>query len=93
MMPECLQTLRYKRAKLKKKLCYKELLLGEEWVPQVILEDPTYTLLPYVIKEYDACRSNEEVVFNQMLRSTRNQIECAFWRLKARWRILQRRKR
>ena len=34
--------------------------------------------------------SNEEVLFSQMLRSARNQIECAFGRLKARWQILQR---
>ena len=33
---------------------------------------------------------NEQVVFNQMLRSALNQIECAFGRLKARWRILSR---
>ena len=29
-------------------------------------------------------------MFNTMLRSARNQIECAFGRLKARWRILLR---
>lgn len=32
----------------------------------------------------------KEVYFNNCLRSTRNQIECAFGRLKARWRILNR---
>ena len=40
------------------------------------------------MKEYDTCTSNEQVVFNNMLRSARNQIECAFGRLKARWSIL-----
>ena len=29
-------------------------------------------------------------LFNQVLRSGRNQIECAFGRLKARWQILNR---
>ena len=65
-------------------LFYKELLPGEECVPQLLLGDPAYPLLPYVIKEFDHCSTNEEVIFNQMLRAARNQIECAFGRLKAR---------
>ena len=71
-------------------LFYKELLPGEECVPQLLLGDPAYPLLPYVIKEFDHCSTNEEVIFNQMLRTARKQIECAFGRLKARWRILLR---
>ena len=42
------------------------------------------------MKEYEHCSTNEEVVFIQMLRSTQNTTECAFGKLKARWRILQR---
>ena len=40
------------------------------------------------VKECDTYCSNEEVIFNQTLRSTRNQIKCALGTLKARWQIL-----
>ena len=42
------------------------------------------------MKQYAICQDNNEVMFNTMLRSAGNQIECAFGRLKARWRILLR---
>ena len=42
----------------------------------------------YCIKEYDSCSTNEQVIFNTMLRAARNQVECAFGRLKARWEFL-----
>ena len=72
------------------KLFYKELLPGYECVPQVLLGDPASPLLPYVKKEHEHCSNNEEVIFNQMLRSARNITECAFGRLKERWRSLLR---
>ena len=72
------------------KLFHKELLPGHERVPQLLLGDPAYPLLPYVMKEHEHCSSNKEVIFNQMLRSARNMIECVFGCLKARWRILLR---
>ena len=36
-------------------------------------------------REYQSCSSNSEVIFNNLLRSARNQVECSFRRLKTRW--------
>ena len=44
---------------------------------------PTYPLTPFSMKEFDNRNSNEEVMFDDMLRSARNQIKCAFGCLKA----------
>ena len=46
--------------------------------------DPAYPLTSYCLREYTTCSSNAEVVFNNILHSSRNPAECAFERLKAR---------
>lgn len=46
------------------KLFYKELLDGPEFVPQLLLGDPAFPFLPYVMKESDHCNSDEHIVFN-----------------------------
>ena len=46
-------------------------------MPQILLGDPAYPLLPYMINKFEHCKSNE-AIFNQMLRSSRNQTECIF---------------
>ena len=69
---------------------FQTVIPGFEKFPNYLIGDPAYPLTPFCMKEFDNCNSDEEVIFNNMPRSARNQIECSFGRLKARWAIFTR---
>ncbi|XP_057299347.1 putative nuclease HARBI1 [Hydractinia symbiolongicarpus] len=69
-------------------ITYEDILPGRAKVPNYLIGDPAYPLTPYCMKEYHSCSTNAQVLFNNMLRSARNPVECAFGRLKARWGFL-----
>ena len=63
----------------------------ENPIPVVMLGDPAYPLLPYLMNEYaNGGFTAQEQYFGYKLCSARNVIECAFGRLKARFSALQR---
>ena len=66
--------------------------LGEVPVPVVILGDPAYALLPWLLKPYQGVGLSDKQKFNRRLSRARVVVECAFGRLKGRWRSLLKRK-
>ena len=62
-------------------------------VPIVILGDPAYPLLPWLIKPFSGTgpMSREQKRFNYQLSRARVVVECAFGRLKGRWRSIMKR--
>ena len=71
--------------------CPKRIISDEDPIPVVILGDPAYPLLPYMMKEYaNGGSTSQEQYFGYKLCSARNVIECAFGRLKARFSALRR---
>lgn len=60
---------------------YRALLPGRNKVPLLLLADLAYPLLTHCMKEYSTCYNKGQVMFDSMLRSAHNPIECAFERL------------
>uniref|UniRef100_A0A8C3T5Y6 DDE Tnp4 domain-containing protein n=1 Tax=Chelydra serpentina TaxID=8475 RepID=A0A8C3T5Y6_CHESE len=58
------------------------------YFPDLILGDPAYPLMPWLMKPYTGALDSEKELFNYHLSKCRMVVECAFGRLKGRWRIL-----
>ena len=71
---------------------WKKAIAGTE-VPLVVLGDPAYPLLPWLMKPYldNGHLSREQRTFNYRLSRARVVVEDAYGRLKGRWRCLSKR--
>ena len=68
-------------------------VIGGKDIPLVILGDPAYPLVPWLMKAFpdNGLLSQEQRAFNHRLSHARVVIEHAYGRLKARWRCLLKR--
>ncbi|KAG6929899.1 hypothetical protein G0U57_004774, partial [Chelydra serpentina] len=65
-----------------------KITVGDVEMPIVILRDPAYPLMPWLMKPYTGALDSEKELFNYCLSKCRMVVECAFGRLKGRWRSL-----
>ncbi|KAG6936015.1 hypothetical protein G0U57_013529 [Chelydra serpentina] len=65
-----------------------KITVGDVEMPIVILGDRAYPLMPWLMKPYTGAPDTEKELFNYRLSKCRMVVECAFGRLKGRWRSL-----
>ncbi|XP_053901516.1 uncharacterized protein LOC128846444 [Malaclemys terrapin pileata] len=73
--------------KLEEGTCFpdQKITAGDVEMPIVILGDPAYPLMPWLMKPYTGSLDSSQDLFNYRLSKCRMVVECAFGRLKARW--------
>ncbi|XP_065435901.1 uncharacterized protein LOC135979501 isoform X1 [Chrysemys picta bellii] len=59
-----------------------KITVGDVEMPVVILGDPAYPLMPWLMKPYTGVLDREKELFNYRLSKCRMVVECAFGRLK-----------
>ena len=63
--------------------------LDMELCKTILLQNlPTHST-PFCLKKYHSCSNNQQLIFNNTVRSAGNTIEYGFGRLKARWGFLR----
>ncbi|CAM5177218.1 unnamed protein product [Eretmochelys imbricata] len=62
-----------------------KITVGDVEMPIVILGDPAYPLMPWLMKLYTGSLDSSQELFNYRLSKCRMVVECAFGHLKARW--------
>ncbi|XP_065435678.1 uncharacterized protein LOC135978883 [Chrysemys picta bellii] len=66
----------------------RKITIGDVEMPIVILGDPAYPLMPWLMKPYTGSLDRSQELFNYRLSKCRMAVECAFGHLKGRWRTL-----
>ncbi|CAM2115596.1 unnamed protein product [Caretta caretta] len=65
-----------------------KITVGDVEMPIVILGDPAYPLMPWLMKPYTGSLDSSQELFSYRLSKCRMVVECAFGCLKVRWRSL-----